>query len=75
MFYRVLGAPGRTRTCALQIRRLLLYPLSYWGPEVLPTRNRGHGVPCVRDLLTADSTHLDRILLCTVRGPGNTLGR
>ena len=31
MLQRVLGAPGRTRTCARQIRRLLLYPLSYWG--------------------------------------------
>ena len=25
------GAPGRTRTCDLEIRRLLLYPLSYGG--------------------------------------------
>ena len=25
------GAPGRTRTCDLEIRRLLLYPLSYEG--------------------------------------------
>ena len=24
-----LGAPGRSRTCDLQLRRLLLYPLSY----------------------------------------------
>ena len=26
---RELGAPGRIRTCDLQIRSLLLYPLSY----------------------------------------------
>src|SRR5690349_106006 len=27
----VLGAPGRSRTCDLSLRRRLLYPLSYWG--------------------------------------------
>ena len=25
------GAPGRSRTCDLSLRRRLLYPLSYWG--------------------------------------------
>lgn len=32
---RVLrGAPGRSRTCDLSLRRRLLYPLSYWGRDV-----------------------------------------
>ena len=26
-----VGAPGRSRTCDLSLRRRLLYPLSYWG--------------------------------------------
>src|SRR5829696_3757329 len=36
----VYGAPGRTRTYDRQIRRLLLYPLSYGGlrPELCRTR-------------------------------------
>lgn len=29
------GAPDRTRTCDLEIRRLLLYPLSYGGTSIL----------------------------------------
>ena len=48
MFYRVLGAPGRTRTCALQIRRLLLYPLSYWGLEVRRTGIATSAIPAFR---------------------------
>ena len=64
MLYRVLGAPGRTRTCSRQIRRLLLYPLSYWGPESPE-----------RDLLTGDSTHVGRIMLCALPYVGNRLGR
>jgi hypothetical protein len=28
------GDPGRIRTCDLQLRRLLLYPLSYGAPVV-----------------------------------------
>ena len=27
-----IGDPGRIRTCDLQLRRLLLYPLSYGAP-------------------------------------------
>jgi hypothetical protein len=27
--YAIFGDPGRIRTCDLQLRRLLLYPLSY----------------------------------------------
>ena len=30
-------APGRTRTYDRQIRRLLLYPLSYGGPTSVPS--------------------------------------
>ena len=29
------GAPGRNRTCDQEIRRLLLYPLSYEGKPVM----------------------------------------
>ena len=37
--------------------------------------NRYFSHPSVQNLLTADSTHLDRFLLCTVQGLGNTLDR
>ncbi|KUK66123.1 MAG: hypothetical protein XD85_0407, partial [Parcubacteria bacterium 34_609] len=30
-----IGAPDRTRTCDLQLKRLLLYQLSYWGKRGL----------------------------------------
>src|SRR3954465_13894258 len=50
------GAPGRVRTCDLELRRLLLYPLSYgrWRadhriPVRAPHRLRGNSEP-VRDL-------------------------
>ena len=31
-----VGDPGRIRTCDLQLRRLLLYPLSYGAPIAVP---------------------------------------
>ncbi len=31
------GAPGRIRTCDQEIRRLLLYPLSYGGAQIYRT--------------------------------------
>src|SRR3954447_1552926 len=46
------GAPGRIRTCGLELRRLLLYPLSYgrWKPDhrirpPTPDPVRGHSEP------------------------------
>ena len=36
------GAPGRSRTCDLSLRRRLLYPLSYWGaPATILSRVQG----------------------------------
>src|SRR5215475_14482724 len=32
------GDPGRNRTCDLQLRRLLLYPLSYGAAMTVPVR-------------------------------------
>ena len=32
-----VGDPGRNRTCDLQLRRLLLYPLSYGAAMTVPT--------------------------------------
>jgi hypothetical protein len=32
-----IGDPGRNRTCDLQLRRLLLYPLSYGAEGQVPT--------------------------------------
>jgi hypothetical protein len=37
-------APGRTRTYDRQIRRLLLYPLSYGGPTSVPSLVRTAGL-------------------------------
>jgi hypothetical protein len=31
----VVGDPGRIRTCDLQLRRLLLYPLSYGAGRLI----------------------------------------
>src|SRR5690554_6301886 len=47
------GAPGRTRTCNLRIRRPLLYPLSYGGGggrSATPRREAGpgHRIPAPR---------------------------
>lgn len=33
---RCVGAPGKSRTCDLSLRRRLLYPLSYWGVAASP---------------------------------------
>jgi hypothetical protein len=39
MIYEVSGGdPGRNRTCDLQLRRLLLYPLSYGAVMTVPAR-------------------------------------
>ena len=35
---RLMGAPGRNRTCDLRFRKPLLYPLSYGGEEAYLTR-------------------------------------
>ena len=53
-FAQIIGDPGRIRTCDLQLRRLLLYPLSYGAIrrqfyiEVQPptrSKSRGHASP------------------------------
>ena len=46
----LLGAPGRTRTCDLEIRRLLLYPAELRGPA--PTTG-GAGSPATGSLVIA----------------------
>lgn len=46
------GAPGKSRTCDLSLRRRLLYPLSYWGGgRILPRRRTWTQWPPVEDRL------------------------
>jgi hypothetical protein len=48
----VSGDPGRIRTCDLQLRRLLLYPLSY-GAVTLKTKRIQPILRIIREVLAA----------------------